>query len=380
MKKLIVYLVIFALLAVILPKSLLAIYDPQSVPNNKFGIHILFPEEIGEAAALVNSSGGDWGYVTIPIRASDKNLKKWQTFMDECKKHHLIPVIRIATEGDYFINGSWEIPSKYYVIDFANFLNSLNWPTKNRYIVIFNEQNRGDEWGGVPDPVAYADILNYAVDIFKSRNSNFFIIFGGLDNAAPNVYGQYINQLDYIRQVEYAIPGVLSKIDGIAVHSYPNPGFSSPPTYQGQNSIHAHNYVKNLLYQITGKNVPIFITETGWSNASIRYQTQAGYYKTAFENAWSDSSVIAVTPFLLLANTEPFGQFSFIKNGTKTELYKAYQNFDKTKGAPMLEPLIKQQNNNIEITNIIDFSEKIKKSIDILDNNAKYFFKWLLNI
>src|SRR3990167_5699753 len=214
MKKLIVYLVIFALLAVILPKSLLAIYDPQSVPNNKFGIHILFPEEIGEAAALVNSSGGDWGYVTIPIRASDKNLKKWQTFMDECKKHHLIPLIRIATEGDYFINGSWEIPSKYYVIDFANFLNSLNWPTKNRYVIIFNETNRGDEWGGIPDAAEYAQILDYAVGIFKQRSDKFFIIMGGLDNASVDIYQKSVNQFNYMRQMNDEVPGIFGKIDG----------------------------------------------------------------------------------------------------------------------------------------------------------------------
>ena len=147
-----------------------AIYDPLSVPNNKYGIHILFPEEIGEAATLVNSSGGDWGYVTIPIRASDKNLEKWQKFMDEAAKLHLIPLIRVATEGDYFIKGSWEIPSKYYVIDFANFLNSLNWPTKNRYVIIFNETNRGDEWGGTPDAAEYAQILYHSVYFFYQKN------------------------------------------------------------------------------------------------------------------------------------------------------------------------------------------------------------------
>lgn len=379
MKKLLLLALVFALFMSVFTNDSYAIYDPQSVQNNKFGIHILFPEEVGEAAALVNSSGGDWGYVTVPIRASDKNLKKWQIFMDECKKNHLIPIVRIATEGDYFVEGSWEIPSKYYVIDFANFLNSLNWPTKNRYIVIFNEQNRGDEWGGTPDPFAYADILNYAVDIFKSRNKNFFIIFGGLDNAAPNVFGQYINQLDYIREVEYAIPGVLSRIDGIAVHSYPNPGFSSPPTYRGQNGIYAHDYVEGLVYQLTEKNLPIFITETGWSSNSIPFSTQAIYYRSAFENAWSDVNVVAVTPFLLLADLGTFNQFSFVKKGEKTELYKKYQAIGKIKGRPQLEPTVKAKNTNIEIISIKDFTDSIKRSIQTIDKDAKIFFRWLLN-
>src|ERR1035437_1768497 len=131
-----------------------AIYDPTSTLNNKFGIHILFPAELSDAAPLVNSNGGDWGYVAIPMQASDRDLDKWQSFMDDCARRHLIPIIRLATTGDYFNKSSWSQPSNYDVLDFANFLNSLNWPTKNRYVIIFNEPNRGDEWDGTPNPTA----------------------------------------------------------------------------------------------------------------------------------------------------------------------------------------------------------------------------------
>src|SRR5690348_9569638 len=42
-------------------------YDPLSVSNNRFGVHIISaaPEEADQAAAMVNTSGGDWGYVTV---------------------------------------------------------------------------------------------------------------------------------------------------------------------------------------------------------------------------------------------------------------------------------------------------------------------------
>src|SRR3989344_4339022 len=109
-----------------------AIYDPLSVPNNKIGIHILFPDEIEKASELVNSSGGDWGYTVIPIQSSDKDLKKWQ-----------------------------------------NFLDSLEWPTKNRYVIVFNEVNRADEWEGKSDPADYARLLSYATIVFKSKNPDF---------------------------------------------------------------------------------------------------------------------------------------------------------------------------------------------------------------
>src|ERR1035437_1023027 len=161
-----------------------ATYDPVSVKNNVFGIHILFPEELSKAAELVNSSNGDWGYVTIPIQASDKNVDKWQAFMDNCKKDHLVPIVRIATNGDYFNQGTWSIPTDNDIVDFVNFLDSLSWPTQNRYVVIYNEPNRGNEWGGTPDANQYAQILDFAVTRFKQENKDFFIISAALDNAS----------------------------------------------------------------------------------------------------------------------------------------------------------------------------------------------------
>ena len=39
-------------------------YNPLAVPNNRYGIHIVDTNDIPQLPALVNSSGGDWGYVT----------------------------------------------------------------------------------------------------------------------------------------------------------------------------------------------------------------------------------------------------------------------------------------------------------------------------
>ena len=358
-----------------------AIYDPLSVPNNKYGIHILFPEEIGEAATLVNSSGGDWGYVTIPIRASDKNLEKWQKFMDEAAKLHLIPLIRVATEGDYFIKGSWEIPSKYYVIDFANFLNSLNWPTKNRYVIIFNETNRGDEWGGTPDAAEYAQILDYAVDVFKQRSDKFFIIMGGLDNASVDIYQKSVNQFNYMRQMNDEVPGIFGKIDGLSVHAYPNPAFSSPPDYAGTNSIYSYNFEQDLVKSLTDKTLPIFITETGWSSENINLSTQSQYYKQAFSNAWNDKNIVAVTPFLFHAESVPFLQFSFIVDNKKTQLYDSYYNLSKPKGQPQIEPQTLQTVVKSVVLKTKFFSGEFTKNIyNKINTQTKTFFKWLLNI
>src|SRR4051812_30691887 len=130
MKKLSLILFI-AFFYLIFPVKSFAVYDPTTKPNNKIGIHILFPSELSDAKELINSSGGDWGYVTIPIQAGDKDIEKWQTFMYQAKEMHLIPILRLATQGDYFVKSTWRIPTDDDVLDFANFLNSLYWPVKN---------------------------------------------------------------------------------------------------------------------------------------------------------------------------------------------------------------------------------------------------------
>lgn len=361
-----------------------AIYDLASKPNNSIGIHILFPSELSEAAKLVNSAGGDWGYVTIPVQASDKNLAKWQGFMDDARKNHLIPIIRIATDGDFFNKISWSKPTDSDVMDFANFLNSLNWPTKNRYVVIYNEPNRGDEWGGLPSASEYANILSYAADVFKQRSDDFFIISAGLDNAAVNIDGQSINEYSFIRQMHNAIPGVFAKIDGMASHSYPNPGFSQPPSSYGYIGTASFNHEGDLIQALEGKTLPVFITETGWTNDKVSDSVQSDYYKTAFVSIWNDENVIAVTPFLLKAGTDPFAQFSFIKDGAQAQgKYKALLTMNKNKGEPILNKYLLAQvaSSMLKDVPFDRFTKNIHQEYTAtIPNATKAFMKWLLNI
>lgn len=322
-------------------KPALAVENPLSKPNNKVGIHILFQQELQEAATLVNSSGGEWGYVVIPIQAGDRDLIKWQLFMDDARKHHLIPIVRLATEGDYFNTKVWRKPQPSDILDFANFLDSLNWPVKNRYIIVFNEVNRGDEWGGTPNPAEYADLLSYAVTAFKSVNQDFFLISSGMDNAAATIPGQAINQYDYIRMMNEQVPNIFSQVDGLSSHSYPNPGFSSPPTSSSPMSISSYKYEQALAQSLSGKKLPIFITETGWSSAAVPDDLRAEYYKKAFETAWADDSIVTVSPFLLKAGGGPFTVFSFLKeDGTPSKQYEAVKNLPKIKGTPSVINLV----------------------------------------
>ena len=263
MKKILIYLTLFLFL---FTQKSYAVENPLNIPNNKFGIHILFPSEIFKAAELVNSNGGDWGYVTIPIQSGDKDIDKWQKFMDDCQKLHIIPLVRLATEGDYFNTKVWRKPKDADIVDFANFLNSLTWPTKNRYIIVYNEVNRSDEWGGATDAEEYAVILSYAVSTFKTMNEDFFIISAGMDNAAANVDGRSMNQYDFMVAMNNAVPGIFGQIDAIGSHSYPNPAFSQPPWNTTGMGVSSFKYERNLALELSGKYLSVFITETGWSS------------------------------------------------------------------------------------------------------------------
>lgn len=365
---------LFFLILYFVPGQTNAIYDPKSVPNNKIGIHILFPDELHSAKDLVNTSGGDWGYVTIPIQAADKDIRKWQKFMDEAKTLHLIPIIRLATEGDYFQKESWRKPTDVDIVDFVNFLDSLEWPVKNRYIIAFNEVNRADEWNGEANPAEYAEILSFMVDKFKSKNQDYFIISSGMDNAAATGKGTY-SQYDYFELMDEAVPGIFSKIDGFSSHSYPNPAFSEPPTSKSLQSVSSFIFEKQLTESLGNKPLPIFITETGWDQQAINEKQVGEYFKYAFEDVWNDPSVVAVTPFLLKAGSGPFEKFSFLKNdGSKNEVFKAVESLKKETGKPILNSEIGKNLETAVILPVKDFSDKKQEDEG---KELKYFVKWL---
>jgi len=373
MKKFIFLFQLILFLVALSPQAY-AKYDPLSVANNKIGIHILFPEELSTAAELVNSSGGDWGYVTIPIQAGDKDLQKWQNFMNSAKDLHIIPIIRLATEGDYFDKSTWRKPNFEEVMDFANFLDSLEWPVKNRYVIVFNEVNRADEWNGEANPGEYAQILSYAKDIFNSKNEDFFIINSGMDNAASTEDGTY-SQYDYFELMNEAVPGIFDKIDGFSSHAYPNPAFAQPPSINTSQSISSFNYELEAINQISEKQLPVFITETGWDQSISSDKVVGEYFREALSSVWNDEKIVAITPFLLNSGPGPFEKFSMLKaDGSKNNVFTSIQSLKKNSGKPQL-------NNNKTIPEISNENLPVISFSDEQNNEGKelkFFVKWLL--
>lgn len=319
---------VFACLVLLLltsPGASYAIYDPLSLPNNRFGIHILEAFELEKAAQLVNSSGGDWGYVTIPIRANDRSLSKWTNFMNETKKLHLIPIVRISS---FAVGDHWMAPNEYDLVDFANFLDELPWPVQNRYVVIYNEPNHKNEWGGFVYPEEYARVLDRAIEIFHQRNKDFFVISAGFDTSAPNSTDS-LNEFDYLRIMNARFPGIFNRVDGFSSHAYGNPGFSTAPSVFSRVNIANYRYEENFLSSLGASRPKIFITEAGWAGFA------QDYYSQAFTEFWTDDNIVAITPFLLQASAGPFSDFSFLdQNGNFKSFVKDVQQLPKIAGQP----------------------------------------------
>ncbi len=332
--------------------------DPRLRPNNIVGINSLSPEaEISDAASLVNS-GGDWGYMVLVIKKDERDTKRWQVFLDQARKNHLIPIIRLATVFDK--NGYWTRPDVHDANDWANFLSKLYFPTKNRYVQIYNEVNVSGEWGGRVDAADYAQELSKTIDALKSKSSDFFILNAALDLSLPTSKGS-LDASAFFQQMQDAVPGIFNKLDGWASHSYPNPDFSAPPIKSGRTGIDGFAWELAQIGSYSGKDLPVFITETGWKRGKentngLTEDQIASNYKQAFGSVWNDKRIAAVAPFVLSYPEPLFNQFSFLNstdtsNKTYYSYYSQIANLPKVKGEPERENLISEL--KIEKPNVI---------------------------
>lgn len=324
----------------LLPSYAQASYDPRLVPNNQFGIHVADPNDIAQTAALINTSGGDWGYVTLVMQEDDRNFDKWQAVFNQMRRLHLIPIVRLATKVE---KAAWSVPSEESITDWVRFLSSLNWPVANRYVVVFNEPNHAKEWGNAIDPAGYARILASFARALHAAHEDFFVLPAGMDVSARSDRAS-LDALAYWRAMHQAQPDVFTLLDGWTSHAYPNPGFSGSPYASGRGTIWSFAWELSALTALGfNPQLPVFITETGWvhemgklPNFSLLSPKQVGTnLAIAAQTAWRDPRVAAVTPFVFSYQDIPFDHFSWKRLGDGFyEHYTAYQQIPKPKGAP----------------------------------------------
>lgn len=368
----------------IFPKKGMAIYDPLSVPNNKFGIHIIDENDLVQAAHLLNSSGGDWGYITMVIPESERIISKWSAVFENLSKYHLIPIIRIATkvEGSY-----WKAPETEEINNWIEFLNGLPWPVKNRYVIIFNEPNHAKEWGGKLDPENYSEILySYSVRL-KEKSDDFYILPAGLDASAPNSRNT-MDEKEFIGKMILNRKNIFDYIDGWTSHSYPNPDFTGKVTDFGRGTLSNYKWEIGFLKSLgINKYLPVFITETGWPhNMDIKENYNylspdevAQNMILASDNVWNDDSIVAVSPFLLNYQSYPFANFSWRKLNSEDfyPQYDAYRSVAKVNGNPILNkslPTVTPQL-SIEFVKGINTINSVNSKNNIFSSIWSFFMK-----
>ena len=288
--------------------------------KNKFGIHLLDnAQDLPAAAKLLNSHGGDWSWVVLVLRDNDLNKDKWQNIFNLCRRHHLIPLIRLATHAQKTF---WAAPTPSLVHREITFLGKLNWPTQMRVIIAFNEPNRGDEWGKQASPQAYGAILATVLKEARQQKKQFFLLPAGLDLAAPNKPPAYFSAENFYYRLWKFYPHLLSQFDGLASHSYPNHGFRGSPQDRGKTSIRGYQWELAYLRRLgLKKKLPVFITETGWPhrqgtayNSSFLPSKTIGQYLEQAFRIWStDPRVTMFAPFLLRYSLPPLDHFSWQK-------------------------------------------------------------------
>ncbi len=322
----------------LLAKDLLA----NELPNNKFGIHLAQPhlEDIKKTAELVNGSGGDWGYITLVIQENDRNNGKWQAIFDLLREYHLIPIIRLATRAE---GENWRRPEKKDAGDWVSFLDSLNWVVKERYIVLFNEPNHGSEWGGEIGAKDYGEVSFEFAKKLKEKNKDFFVMLAGFDASAPSWPPGMEDEEVFLKKIVSAKSEIFDYIDGWASHSYPNPGFIGMPWQSGRGTVKTYVWELAVLKELgVKKDLPVFVTETGWNSQKLSSETVARYFKEAYDGVWlPDSRVRAVTPFVFDYQGDPFLGFSWklpasVATSEKTfyPQYYTVQSLPKTAGEP----------------------------------------------
>jgi len=350
-------------------------YDDLSWAKNKFGIHVNSnPEELAQANDLLNNQGGDWGWVTVVIREDELNFNQWQDYFNKCRELHLVPIVRIATQAE---NRFWQKPSNEITKKIADFLNQLNWPEEQKFVIVYNEPNQGQEWSGQVNPKEYFEILEFATDYFHGLDKNFFILSAGLDLAAPNKNPLFMSAEEFYRQGFLYKPEVFEKIDGLSSHSYPNHGYVGLPTDTGKTSIKGYlwelRYLANLGLK---KKLPVFITETGWPH---KEGGQKNYYNvekvaellTKAYQIWAgDEKVIAITPFIL---NYPFGEFA--KFSWLDINQRPYPHYQATKEIQKISQLPPQKDKiivkKIKLNSFINFKKENQGKISLLNQGQQ---------
>jgi hypothetical protein len=302
---------------------------PTPVAVNKRGVHLLlddgnvkFSEEVWEQHIVWSGRlAGPGGYAVEVIRSNDLKPQSWQQMIDLMDREGLIPIIRLATyKSDD--NQWWVAPRpdpdgvnyKSEADRFRRFFDAIDWPTETVLVTVANETNRPDEWGGAPDPAAYARFLRDVAEALRRVTSvKVLVLNGALDAYAPSAsFGSTfaIDSERYMEGMVAAVPDIFEQLDGWASHAYPLGPFAEHPERQvfqiddvrpnasprrqpppGVFNRGVNGYAWELwkLQQLgVPRELPVYVTETGWRHASTQTASRDKDFATVSDGRFAD--------------------------------------------------------------------------------------------
>jgi hypothetical protein len=372
-------------------------------PGNKLGVHLLladgrhdwplavWPQHLAYARRAV----GEGGYVVELVRLDDLAPARWQRLMDLCAELDLTPILRLATVPGEAGDG-WAAPPRdgdgtYRTVAarYAAFIAALRWPAGNHYVVVGNEPNHGGEWGGRPDPAAYARFLVDVADAVHAADRQARVLNAGLDAYAPHTGSRpfddgryYMDEETFLDGMVAAYPGVFTRLDAWASHAYPagpfgegpwqqsyrrdllndagNPRHVEPPPGVYNRGVNGYEWELFKLSTYGLPPLPVLITETGWRHAEsvdpaaldggrplpdaatvARYLDLAlhgnqGRYPDLPEAGWTpwlaDQRVTAVVFFALDGYPSLWGHTNWLALDRQGEVSATYASFDLLAG------------------------------------------------
>ncbi len=314
----------FYLLALLIAAALYFAPAANAIQDTIMGVHILSPGDLEYANQVFDQEDleRDWHLLTVPLTLNDVNqLELWQDFFLKAKKYKFIPMVRLSTRVE---NGIWQQPNRRQIVGMFKFLNQLDWPVDQRFVIVFNEVNHAKEWGNEIDPAGYADILEFTAHWAHTESANYKVLPAAMDLAAPNG-PETMEAFDYLNLMLKHNPRIFDYVDVWNSHSYPNPSFSSSPVRRTKNSLRGFEHELAYLKNKTGKEFKVIITETGWVMNRTTEPWLSQYYLYAMQHVWTHPQVIGVTPFLLRGAPGSFATFSFFdEHNQPTSIFNAF--------------------------------------------------------
>lgn len=367
--------------------------------TSKIGVHFLlddgrnrWPIEVwAEHFAYADRIAAEGGIAVQVIRADDLNAERWQPFMELAAQHNLTPVLRLATTFDFERN-VWNAPASdpsgnytSWGERYAAFINALDWPTDDKHIILLNEPNNGHEWGGTPDPVAYAQFVSDVAPILRDQVEHIVILNAAFDLYVPHTGGQpfpgsdvaSIDANTFMEAMQAAQPDIFAQFDIWNSHPYPEGAFIDPPWVQTyrfdfmagapdapapppdgifNRGINGYEWELWKLAQFGIEDISVMITETGWRHSdSVRVDSvdagsgypdaalMANFIDAAFkgrqsryaatrEITWTpwlaDERVIGIAPFALNGVPDEWSHSNWLRLDPDGRVIGTYAPFD----------------------------------------------------